>query len=68
MKHHIMIALGLLMAIVFGYRMANAILEPGLGLLEIYLAGGLVLAAWLIFGGLKERRAARTQTSKTDAP
>lgn len=68
MKHHIMIALGLLMAVVFGYRMANAILEPGLGLLEIYLAGGLVLAAWLIFGGLKERRAVRNETSKIDAP
>lgn len=66
MKHHIMIALGLLMAVIFGYRMANAILEPGLGLSELYLGGGLVLAAWLIFAGLKERRFARSQETEAD--
>lgn len=62
MKHHIMIALGLLMTVIFGYRMADAILTPGLGGLELYLAGGLILAGWLIFAGLKERRFARNES------
>ena len=66
MKHHIMIALGLLMTVIFGFRMANAVLEPGLGFSEAYLAGGLILAAWLIFAGLKERRFARSQCSEAD--
>lgn len=61
MKHHIMIALGLLMTFIFGFRMAGAIVEPGFGFRELYLAGGLVLAAWLILAGLKERRYARAQ-------
>ena len=61
MKHHLMIALGLLMAVMFSYRLANAILAPGMGLLELYLLGGIILAAALIFGGLKERRHVREQ-------
>ena len=64
MKHHIMIALGLLMAAVFSFRLANALLAPGFGILEFYLFGGIVIAAALIFFGLKERRQARAQ-SKT---
>lgn len=60
MKHHVMIALGLLMAAVFGFRTANALVAPGFGLRELYLIGGLAIAAWLIFGGLKERRQARS--------
>lgn len=67
MKHHIMIAFGLLMAVVYSYRMANALLAPGLGVSELYLAGGLVIAAWLIFAGLKERRHARNR-SESDRP
>lgn len=59
MKHHIMISLGILMAAVFAYRFANAIVAPGFGLSELYLFGGIVLAGWLILAGLKERRAAR---------
>lgn len=62
MKHHIMIAFGLLMAALFSYRMANAILEPGLGFHELYLLGGIVIAVWLIVAGLKERRYAREQS------
>ncbi len=61
MKHHIMIAMGLLMGVIFSYRLANSLLQPGLGVQEVYLAGGIVLAAWLIFAGLKERRHARAQ-------
>ena len=62
MKHHLMIALGLLMAAVFSYRLANALLVPGFGGSELYLFGGVVIAALLIFFGLKERRHARAQT------
>lgn len=54
-----MIALGLLMAILFSYRGAQALLEPGLGFSELYCAGGLVLAGWLIFSGVQEWRAGR---------
>jgi FtsH-binding integral membrane protein len=61
MKHHLMIALGLLMAAVFSYRLANALLIPGIGGSELYLFGGVVIAALLIFLGLKERRHARAQ-------
>jgi len=57
MKHHIM--LGLLMAAVYSYRLAHALLVPGIGGREAYLAGGILLAAWLILAGLKERRAAK---------
>jgi len=59
MKHHIMIALGILMAAVFSFRLANALLAPGLGISELYLFGGIVIAALLIFFGLRERRDAR---------
>lgn len=59
MKHHIMIAVGLLMAVIFCFRMANALVAPGIGFFELYLLGGIFLAGWLIFSGLKERRAAR---------
>ncbi|MEM9572221.1 MAG: hypothetical protein AAF996_12215 [Pseudomonadota bacterium] len=59
MKHHIMIALGLLMAAVFSFRLANAISVPGWGIAELYLAGGIVIASTLIYLGLKERRVAR---------
>ena len=66
MKHHLMIALGLLMAVIFAYRFAHAILAPGWGLLEIYLLGGLVLAGLLITGGLRERKAARDAAEDRD--
>jgi len=64
MKHHIMISFGLLMAAVFGFRLAKSIMAPGLGWLELYLLGGNVIAAWLIIAGLKERRHARAQAAK----
>lgn len=56
MRHHLMIALGLLMAAVFSFRFANAVLVPGWGLSELYLLGGIVIGGLLIFSGLKERR------------
>ena len=66
MKHHIMIALGLLMGAVFSFRLANALVIPGLGFSELYLFGGIVIAAALIFFGLKERRAAREPSKEQD--
>jgi len=54
------------MAAVFGFRLVNAIIVPGLGWLELYLLGGNVIAAWLVFAGLKERRHAHAQTEKRD--
>lgn len=60
MKHHIMIALGLLMATIFSYRLAVALLAPGFGIPELYFLGGIVIASALIFGGLKERRYVRS--------
>ena len=55
-KHHIMIALGVLLLLVFSYRGALALLEPGIGGKEAYLAGGLILSGWLIIGGIAEWR------------
>lgn len=56
MKHHIMLALGILLGLVFAVRLAVAILQPGLGFREVYLAGGLVLSALLMLGGVAEWR------------
>jgi len=70
MKHHIMIALGILMAAIFCFRMAHAITGPdglSFGFLELYLAGGIGLAAWLIFAGLSERQRAKRDQSDHDA-
>ena len=63
MKKHVMLALGFLMCVIYGFRMALALLEPGLGITEAYLAGGLLLSGWLIKGGLAEWRFARMQSS-----
>lgn len=57
MKSHVMISLGLLLAAIFGFRLANALVTLEFGFHEIYLLGGLGIAGWLIMGGLKERRA-----------
>lgn len=64
MKHHIMIALGLLMATIFSYQGAMAWLDPGIGGREAYVAGGLLLAGWLIYSGLSEWRAASKTKDK----
>ena len=67
MKHHIMLALGILLGLVFAVRLALAILQPGLGFREVYLAGGLVLSAWLMLGGGAEWRHTRA-TGKVRQP
>lgn len=68
MKHHIMIALGILMGLIFAFRMAVALLEPGLGFREVYLAGGLVLAGWLFVGGLAQWRQDRAGKAGRPGP
>lgn len=67
MKQHIMIALGLLLAAVFSFRVTGALVEPGFGFLELYLVGGLVIAGLLLFSGLKERRYARSRQADTES-
>ena len=59
MKTHIMLALGLLMAAIFGFRSAQEILTPGLGLREAYNFGGLFIAGLLLFQGMRAFRAER---------
>ncbi|MAP94726.1 MAG: hypothetical protein CMK07_07225 [Ponticaulis sp.] len=59
MKHHIMMALGILMAVIFAYRGANALLSPGFGLTELYILGGLVLAGALMVFGWQGFRASK---------
>lgn len=59
MKHHIMIALGLLMLVVFTIQAVEAFQAPGLGFKEVYTVGGFILAAWLIRAGFSEWRQSR---------
>ena len=54
MKHHIMIALGLLMLVVFTIQAVEAFKAPGLGFKEVYTIGGFILSAWLIKAGFTE--------------
>lgn len=61
-----MIALGLVLGLTFALRLARALLTPGLGVAEAYLAGGLVLSVWLIIGGLAEWRHTRAQRAAGD--
>ena len=67
MKHHIFIASGVLMGVVFSFRLANALLAPGFGVSEVYLFGGIVIAALLIFSGLKEFRHAKEASRDQDS-
>lgn len=60
MKHHLMIVLGLILAGIFAWRASDALADPGLGLRELYIAGGVVISAVLIWSGIREWRARRT--------
>ena len=67
MRHHIMIALGLLLLVIFAIRAVNALAAPGLGLHEAYVAGGFALAIWLLWSGIRDFRRARA-TGEQAAP
>ena len=57
MKAHLFIASGLLIAAIFFMRGLDAVAEPGLGLREVYILGGFLVAGLLIHAGWKERKA-----------
>ncbi len=57
MKAHLFISVGLLLAAIFLIRGLEALSEPGLGLREVYILGGFLIAGLLIYEGLKERKA-----------
>ena len=56
MKAHLFISFGLLFAAIFFMRGMDAIMEPGLGLREVYILGGFLVAGLLIRAGWKERK------------
>lgn len=56
MKSHLFISVGLLLVAIFIMRGLEALNEPGLGLLEIYILGGFLVAGFLIHAGWKERK------------
>ncbi len=56
-KSHIFISSGLLIAAIFLMRGLEALNEPGLGLREVYILGGFVVAGLLVHAGWKERKA-----------
>ena len=49
--------MGLLFAAIFFMRGLEALAEPGLGLHELYILGGFVVAGFLVHAGWKERKA-----------
>lgn len=57
MKSHLFISVGLLLAAIFFMRGMEALVEPGLGLREVYILGGFLVAGLLIHTGWKERKA-----------
>ena len=56
MKSHLFIAFGLLIAAIFFMRGMEALNEPGLGLREVYILGGFLVAGLLVRAGWKERK------------
>lgn len=59
MKYHLMIAVGLTLLVTFAYRFAVALAAPGIGWHEAYLAGGMVLAGFVIRNGFVAWRRTR---------
>lgn len=51
-----MFATGLLMAAIFGYRLAIGLAEPTWGWHQLYLLGGLIIAGLLFKGAIAERQ------------
>ncbi|PHR61936.1 MAG: hypothetical protein COA43_01825 [Robiginitomaculum sp.] len=59
MKHHLMIALGLILAIIFIIRGAEAFAQPGLGIRELYVLGGFIFSGILLWKGFRDWREAK---------
>ena len=51
MKAHFFISMGFLLIAIFFVRGLDAVMEPGIGLREIYILGGFLLAGLLIRAG-----------------
>ena len=56
MKHHLFIAVGILLFLIFLQQGLDAVAAPGLGLRELYVFGGFVFAGLLIRLGLRIRK------------
>jgi hypothetical protein len=56
MKSHLFIAIGLLIGAIFMMRGLEALAEPGIGLRELYIIGGFLIAAALIRTGWRDRK------------
>ncbi|MAI89595.1 hypothetical protein [Ponticaulis sp.] len=69
MRVHAVLSIGILMLVIFAYRAANALLEPGLGVRELYILGGLIIAGWMTYSGSSElimrRRLAKIEARET---
>lgn len=60
MRAHLFIAFGLLIAAIFFMRGLEALRTPGLGIRELYVLGGFLIAGLLIRAGLKDRKASKS--------
>lgn len=56
MKSHMFISIGLLIGAIFVWRGIDALKDPGLGLVELYVLGGFVASGLLIRQGWIDRK------------
>ena len=56
MKSHLFISIGLLIAAIFFMRGLEALNEPSLGLREVYIMGGFIVAGLVVHAGWKARK------------
>ncbi|MEL7232422.1 MAG: hypothetical protein AAGJ85_07925 [Pseudomonadota bacterium] len=66
MGPHLKIALGLVLVGIFLFRGLEALSIPGLGIRELYVVGGFVLAGVLIHQGWKGVQAKRAERSESE--
>jgi len=56
MKAHFFMSMGLLIAAIFVWRGMEALADPGIGLREVYILGGFIVAGLLFHHGWTARR------------
>jgi len=56
MKSHLFISFGILIGAIFFMRGFEVLNEPDLGLSEVYILGGFLVAGLLVHAGWKERK------------